>query len=102
MINTILGLINLAFVIYLWSLFALVIASWLVIFNIINPYQPLVRLVLNMLNRFHEPILGPIRALQYRLIPNAGGLDLSPIIAIMLVQFIVQPVLTRLAVALFI
>ena len=55
---------------YIWSLLAFVISSWLIVFRIINPYQPVVRVILQGLAAIHEPVLQPIRRVQYRLIPN--------------------------------
>ena len=69
--------------IYIFTLLAYVIASWLVAFKIINPWQPFVRWILQALGRLHEPLLGRIRSL----LPNLGGIDLSPIIVFLAVQF---------------
>jgi YggT family protein len=101
MTSAILEIIDLIFTIYLWSLLILVIASWLITFDIINPYQPMVRMVLTFLRRVHEPILAPIRRMQYRLLPNSGGLDLSPIFAILIAQYLVLPILIKLTIAIF-
>lgn len=98
---TILMLISFVFTIYLWSLLIMIILSWLITFNIVNGHQPLVRAVMRLLRRVHDPILNPIRDLQYRLIPNAGGLDLSPIVAILLAQFLVLPIVAELVLAIF-
>ena len=69
---------------YIWSLVAYVVASWLIAFNIINPWQPTVRLILNTLNRIHDPLMSRIRAV----LPNLGGIDISPIILLLAVQFL--------------
>ena len=76
----ILTLIN----IYFWVLIASVASSWLVHFGIINHSNPTVRQILYGLHRLTEPVLGPIR----RFLPDLGGLDLSPIIAIIGLQFL--------------
>jgi len=55
-----------------------VIMSWLINFNVLNRNQPLVWQLWVGLNRVLEPIYGPIR----RILPDMGGLDLSPIILI--------------------
>jgi len=70
--------------IYVWILIAAVIISWLVAFNIINRQNDIVRQVTYALYRLTEPVLGPIR----RLLPDLGGLDVSPVIAIIIVYFI--------------
>ena len=69
---------------YIWSLVAYVVASWLIAFNIINPWQPTIRLILNTLTRIHDPLMSRIRAV----LPNLGGIDISPIILLLAVQFL--------------
>ena len=61
---------------YIWTLLAYIISSWLVAFKIINPWQPVVRMIINFLARLHEPILRLVR----RYMPDLGGIDLSPIV----------------------
>ena len=62
-------------------IFAHFIMSWLIVFNVLNPYQPIVRQIWNGLTRLLEPIYGPIR----RVLPNMGGLDLAPLVALLLI-----------------
>ena len=69
---------------YIWSLVIYVIASWLIAFSIINPWQPTVRLILNGLEGIHEPAMSRIRSV----LPNLGGIDISPIILLLAVQFL--------------
>jgi YggT family protein len=57
---------------------AQVIMSWLINFNVLNRNQPLVWQIWTGLNRLLEPVYGPIR----RIMPDLGGLDLSPIIVL--------------------
>jgi YggT family protein len=96
MLYFMLDLINLILAVYIWTLLAYVISSWLINFNIINPYQPLIRWILGRLQDLHEPILTPIRHFLYRIIPNTGGLDLSPLVAFFGVQWFVAPALRRI------
>ena len=70
--------------IYFWILIAMVVMSWLTAFNIINNQNNVVRQVNYALYRLTEPVLGPIR----RFLPDLGGLDISPVIAIIALQFI--------------
>ena len=70
--------------IYVWILIAAVIVSWLVAFNIINRSNEIVRQVTYALFRLTEPVLAPIR----RFLPDLGGLDISPVIAIIVIYFI--------------
>ncbi|MGL4728471.1 MAG: YggT family protein [Bosea sp. (in: a-proteobacteria)] len=60
------------------------ILSWLVAFNVINTSNRAVYMIWDTLNRLSDPILSPIR----RIMPNLGGIDISPIIAILGLQFI--------------
>jgi YggT family protein len=58
------------------------ILSWLVLFNVINPYNPTARKFLSILDSITNPILEPFR----RFIPPLGGLDLSFLVAILVIQ----------------
>ena len=80
----ILTLIDTVVDLYIYTLLAYVICSWLIAFKIINPWQPLVRQILSALSQLHEPLLGRIRGL----LPDLGGLDISPIIVLLAVQFL--------------
>ena len=61
-----------------------VVLSLLIYFNIVNPYQPLVQKVNYILHRLMDPVLKHIR----RFIPPIGGIDLSPMLLIILLQFV--------------
>ena len=98
---SLLQLTHLIISLYIWSLLAYVISSWLIAFRIINPYQPLVRTILQGLGAIHEPLLQPICIIQYRLIPNLGGFDLSPIVAFLAAQYLVGPMIKSIIVMLF-
>lgn len=82
--NALLVLIDSIVDIYIFTLLAYVIASWLIAFKIINPWQPFVRTILHALGGIHEPVLSHIR----KLLPSLGGLDISPIIVLLAVQFL--------------
>lgn len=69
---------------YVWVLIASAILSWLVAFNVVNMYNPFVRNVGEFLYRITEPVLRPIRSI----LPSLGGLDLSPMVLILLIFFI--------------
>jgi len=66
-----------SFLIFL--IFIEVVFSWLVSFNVVNLKNPTVRQIYEIVNKFTKPILDPIR----KVIPGVGGLDFSPIIAIL-------------------
>jgi YggT family protein len=80
--------------IYIWILIAGAILSWLVAFNVVNTRNRFVYMLGDFLHRVTEPVLRPIR----RVLPNLGGIDLSPLVLILLLLFLEQ-VLTRLYVA---
>jgi len=61
-----------------WIIIAQVILSWLINFDVINLRQPLVWQVWQGLNRLTEPVYRPIR----RILPDLGGIDLSPVIVL--------------------
>ena len=76
--------IDLALQIYIWLLIAAAILSWLVAFNVVNSRNQFVAMVGDFLYRITEPALAPIR----RFMPSLGGLDISPIILILIIMFI--------------
>ena len=62
----------------MFIVFAQVVISLLVNFDVLNPRQPLVYSIWSGLNRVLEPVYGPIR----RILPPMGGLDFSPLVVI--------------------
>jgi YggT family protein len=78
-----------------WLILASVVMSWLIAFNIINLRNPFVQQLYNGLQRLTEPLLAPIR----RLLPNMGGLDISPIILLVGLQFLKLFVLDMLRIS---
>ena len=81
--------------IYVWVVIASAILSWLVAFNVVNTRNQFVYTIGTMLHRLTEPALKPIR----RFLPNLGGIDISPVVLILIVYF-AQMVLIRLLVSL--
>lgn len=77
LVNTIISLL-------IFLIFARAIVSWLVAFDIINTRNRFVYQVLTMLERITDPILSPLQ----RVLPTLGGIDISPIVAWLLLQFI--------------
>jgi YggT family protein len=84
MINPVLWLILTVLDLYFWVIIITVVVSWLIAFNVINGSNPYVRQILYALNRLTEPLLAPIR----RALPDLGGIDISPIILLLLLQFV--------------
>jgi YggT family protein len=82
--RALLYVILLALQIYMWIVIAAVILSWLVAFNVVNTRHPFVAAVADFLYRITEPVLRPIRSM----LPNLGGLDISPIILFLIIILI--------------
>lgn len=76
---------------FMLAVFISVILSWLVAFNVVNSSNQVVSTIGEFLHRLTEPALRPIR----RILPDLGGIDISPIILI-LILFFIQGVLSRL------
>ena len=77
LVNTILSLMT-------WAIIISAIMSWLFAFDVINHRNRFVSQVAMFLDALTAPILGPFR----RVIPPLGGLDISPIVAILTLQFL--------------
>lgn len=77
-------LVNQLFNIVWWLILASVIMSWLIAFNIINIGNPTVRQIVRTINNLTDPLLAPIR----RILPSMGGLDISPIILLIALEFL--------------
>ncbi len=82
--------------IYWWLIIASAIFSWLYAFNVVNPRNQFVGSIGNFLYRVTEPALRPIR----KVLPDLGGIDISPIILLLALFFIRQFILTTVAPAL--
>ena len=74
---------------YVWLLIASAILSWLIAFNVVNTRNQFVAAIAEFLFRITEPVLAPIR----QMLPSLGGLDLSPIVLILIIMFL-QRVIT--------
>ena len=70
--------------IYTWIVIIYVIMTWLVQFNVMNMRNQFVAMIGNVLHRLTEPVLRPIR----KIMPNLGGLDISPVVLLLLLFFI--------------
>jgi YggT family protein len=79
-----LNLIASAITLYVWIIIIGAVLSWLIAFNVINTHNRFVYTVVDTINRLTEPALRPIR----NVLPNLGGIDISPIILILLLFFL--------------
>jgi len=84
--NPFLWLIHTVIWLYIYALIAAAILSWLVAFNVVNMHNNIVRSVSYFLYQVTEPALRPIRSL----LPNLGGIDISPVILIIGLMFLEQ------------
>jgi len=88
-----LGFISSLITLYIYIIIAGAVMSWLIAFNVVNHYNPLVRSIWQALNALTEPLLRPIR----RLMPDLGGIDISPVVLILACAFVQAVVLPNLA-----
>lgn len=88
-----LGFISYLVTLYTYVIIAAVVFSWLMAFGVINAYNPTVRAVWQGLNAVTEPLLAPIR----NALPNMGGIDISPIILLLICYFIQSVLLPNIA-----
>ena len=84
MTNPVIALIMLVLNLYWWVVIIAVIVSWLIAFNVINTYNNFVRSLLRALGSLTEPVFRQVR----RVVPPIGGLDLSPMIVLVVIWFI--------------
>ena len=70
--------------IYIWVLIINALLSWLIAFNVLNTSNRLVYSLLDISYKMTDPLLRPIR----NFLPNLGGIDISPVILILLLMFI--------------
>ncbi len=70
--------------IYTWAVIVHVVPSCLVAFRVVNTQNRFVYMVGDFLYRITEPVLRPIR----RILPNLGGIDIAPIVLLLLLFFL--------------
>lgn len=70
--------------IYIWLLIGAAVLSWLIAFNVVNTRNQVVHMVGEFLYRVTEPLLRPIRSM----LPHLGGIDVSPVILILIILLI--------------
>lgn len=87
--NPIVWLILSVLDIYSYVVIIAVVASWLVAFDVVNPYNGFMRSLLGVLRALTEPVFGFVR----RVLPPIAGLDLSPLVVLFAVMFLKQAVI---------
>ncbi len=88
--RAVLDVILLVLQLYTYVIIIVAIMSWLIAFNVINVYNNVVRTIWDALNAMTEPVLRPIR----NVLPNFSGLDLSPLVLLLLI-FLIQDVIAK-------
>ncbi len=88
-----LGFISYLITLYTYIVIASVIMSWLMAFGVINVHNPMVKSIYQGINAVTEPLLRPIR----NLLPNMGGIDISPIVLLLGCYFLQSVVLPNIA-----
>lgn len=82
--GSILQLVLTVIQLYIWIVIASAIFSWLYAFNVVNPRNQIVAMIGSTLYKLTEPALRPIR----RILPDLGGLDLSPVVLLLGLWFL--------------
>lgn len=75
---------NVVINLYTWVVIASVVFSWLYAFNVVNTSNQFIAMIGRALYQLTEPVLAPIR----RVLPNLGGLDLSPLVLLLGLVFL--------------
>lgn len=88
--RAILDVILLILQLYTYVIVITAILSWLVAFNVVNVRNDLVHSIWNALIAITEPVLRPIRQIT----PNLGGIDISPVILLLLI-FLIEDIIQR-------
>lgn len=88
--RALLDVVLLALNLYVYVIIFAAVLSWLIAFNVVNMYSDVVRSLWNMLTALTEPVLRPIR----EIIPSFGGLDISPVVLLLLI-FLVENIIQR-------
>jgi len=79
--RAVLDIILLVLQIYIWLLIAAAVLSWLIAVTVVNTRNQVVASIGEFLYRITEPLLRPIR----NILPNLGGIDISPVILILII-----------------
>jgi YggT family protein len=82
LIYTLLYIFNTIVNLYIFVIIVAVVVSWLIAFGVLNTYNHLARSLVNILDALTEPVFRRVR----RVIPPLGGLDLSPLIVLLLLE----------------
>lgn len=93
MIRALAEVLDILLSVFMWILIIQAIMSWLLAFNVLNPRNQVVGTIWQFMMRATEPLLRPIR----RILPNFGGIDLAPLVLILIIYFIRRAILLPLS-----
>jgi YggT family protein len=82
--QSLLILISQVITLYTWIIIISAVLSWLIAFNVVNTQNRFVYTVVDILYRLTEPALAPLR----RILPDLGGIDISPVVLLLMLFFI--------------
>lgn len=97
MLPALFGIANLLLTVVMYIIILQAILSWLIAFNVINTHNDGMRSFLTALDRLTEPLYRPIR----RIMPDFGGIDLSPMVVILLIIIVKDYLLPGILVSLY-
>jgi YggT family protein len=89
MIFMLVGIVDVILQVLMYVIFAQVILSWLIAFNVINLHSGAVRTIVVAIDRLTAPLYRPIR----RMLPDFGGIDFSPLVILLVIAVIRSKVL---------
>jgi YggT family protein len=92
LVGSLLDVVSTALYLYTLVIIASAIFSWLYAFNIVNSHNQVINTIGRVLYNLTEPALRPIR----RFMPNLGGIDISPVILLLIIMFL-QSFIARLS-----
>lgn len=92
MLNPFVNLLGEAIYLYMLVVIIWAIMATLIAFKIINAYQPVVQKIMYVLGRLVDPVLKPIQ----KKMPDLGGVDISPIVLLLLLNFTREALYTYL------
>ena len=92
MIPAIFQLLDAVIGLFIWALILAAIFSMLASFNVLDTRNRLVWSIGDFLYRVTEPVLRPVR----NVMPSFGNIDLSPVVVILLLQYVARPLLATL------
>ena len=89
MITALYQLLNAVIGLFIWALILSAVFSMLTAFGVLDTRNRIVWSIGDFLNRLTEPVLRPVR----NRLPSFGSVDISPIVIILLLQYVARPLL---------